>query len=182
MRPLALTVFALATGACATSGAIPQPFPTPGGPQCSQPVPAPEASRAQPGAPDARSVRLGVQDGYAISGTALSLRGAPYRESGNDPGGFDCSGLVWYVFGQHGLRVPRTVAEQYRAGSAVDRGDLQAGDLVFFNTKGAGASHVGISIGGDEFVHAPTARGEVRTERLQSTYWAGRYVGARRIK
>lgn len=167
MRRIALTVVALAASACATSGAIPQPFPTPGGPP-PRPASAPAATPAQ--------------DGYAVSGTALSLRGVPYRAGGSDPSGFDCSGLVWYVFAQHGFRVPRTVAEQYRAGSPIDRGDVRAGDLVFFNTKGAGASHVGISIGGDEFVHAPTASGEVRTERLGSSYWSGRYVGARRIR
>ena len=96
-----------------------------------------------------------------------------YRNGGSDPAGFDCSGLVWYVFAQHGLRVPRTVGEQYRAGSPIDRGSVRAGDLVFFDTKGAGATHVGISIGGDEFVHAPSSTGEVRVERLRATYWMG---------
>lgn len=168
MRRIALIVVALAAGACATSGAIPQPFPTPGGPLPPRPAPGPAATSQQ--------------DGYAISGTALSFRGVPYRDGGSDPSGFDCSGLVWYVFGQHSFRVGRTVAEQYRAGSVVDRREVRAGDLVFFNTKGAGASHVGISIGGDEFVHAPTAPGEVRIERLGSNYWTGRYVGARRIR
>jgi cell wall-associated NlpC family hydrolase len=122
------------------------------------------------------------QDGYALAGTALSFRGLHYRSGGSSPAsGFDCSGLVWYVFAQHGLQVPRTVAEQYRVGSNVESRDLRAGDLVFFNTTGSGASHVGILIGGDEFVHAPNAAGEVRVERLGATYWADRFVGARRI-
>ncbi len=104
-----------------------------------------------------------------------------YRNGGSDPSGFDCSGLVWYVFGQHGVRVPRTVGEQYRTGSPIDLGSVRSGDLVFFNTKGAGATHVGISIGGDEFVHAPNSTGEVRVERLAGNYWPGRFVGARRM-
>ena len=98
-----------------------------------------------------------------------------------DPSGFDCSGFVWYVFAQHGVTLPRTVTGQYGAGKDAD-GGLIPGDLVFFSTVAPGASHVGISIGGDEFVHAPSSKGEVRVERLGSRYWAGRYVGARRIQ
>jgi cell wall-associated NlpC family hydrolase len=168
MRRLALTLFVLATAACASTGGVPRPFPTPG------------ARNSPPEAPPAAAT--GAQDGYAISGTALALRGVPYRNGGSDPAGFDCSGLVWYVFAQHGIRVPRTVDELYRAGTPIDRNSVDAGDLVFFDTKGAGATHVGIAIGGDEFVHAPNTSGEVRVERLVSTYWMGRYVGARRIR
>jgi cell wall-associated NlpC family hydrolase len=121
-------------------------------------------------------------DGYAIAGTALGYRGTPYRNGGSDPSGFDCSGFIWYVFGQHGIRVARTVGEQYSEGSSVDDGALQPGDLLFFSTEGRGASHVGMAIGGDEFVHAPSSRGEVRVERLSAPYWSSRYVGARRVR
>jgi cell wall-associated NlpC family hydrolase len=167
MRRLATALFVLASSACASTGAVPRPFPTPGGGH-SPPMDAPAAAPLP-------------ADGYAIAGTALSFRGVTYRNGGSDPSGFDCSGLVWYVFGQHGLRVPRTVGEQYRAGSQIDVGALAPGDLVFFDTQGAGATHVGISIGGDEFVHAPSSRGEVRVERLRAGYWRERFVGARRI-
>jgi cell wall-associated NlpC family hydrolase len=85
------------------------------------------------------------------------------------------------VFGQHGLRIPRTVGEQYRAGNPIDPGSVAPGDLLFFDTNGAGATHVGIAIGGDEFVHAPSGRGEVRVERLRVNYWKERFVGARRL-
>jgi peptidoglycan endopeptidase LytE len=168
MRCLAVSLIALTTTACATTGAVPRPFPTPGAGN-PPPLDAPAATATA------------AQDGYAIAGTALLFRGVVYRNGGSDPSGFDCSGLVWYVFGQHGLRVPRTVDEQYRAGSPIDRGSVRAGDLVFFNTKGAGATHVGISIGGDEFVHAPNSTGEVRVERLRAAYWTDRFVGARRM-
>jgi cell wall-associated NlpC family hydrolase len=119
--------------------------------------------------------------GYAIAGTALSLRGVPYKIGGTDTSGFDCSGLVRYVFEHHGIRVPRSVAEQFRAGRPVPNDIVEPGDLVFFDTKAAGASHVGIAIGGDEFVHAPTSNGVVRVERLGGSYWASRFVGARRL-
>ena len=67
------------------------------------------------------------------------------------------------------------------AGSLVTGNGLQPGDLVFFSTNGAGPSHVGIAIGGDQFVHAPSSTGDVRVERLGSGYWAGRFIGARRM-
>ena len=146
---------------------MPQPFPVPGTAPVSQPQPFPDPSS---------------QDGYALAGTALSFRGVHYRSGGSSPAsGFDCSGLVWYVFAQHGLQVPRTVAEQFKLGRSVDEGDLRAGDLVFFNTTGASPSHVGILIGGDEFVHAPSSTGEVRVEHLGTSYWGDRFVGAKRI-
>jgi len=118
---------------------------------------------------------------YSVTSTALGLRGAPYRNGGSDPSGFDCSGFVRYVFSQHGVTVPRTVTDQYRAGQQVDQQQLEPGDLVFFTTVAPGASHVGIAIGGDEFVHAPSSTGEVRVERMSAPYWATRFVGARRI-
>jgi cell wall-associated NlpC family hydrolase len=86
------------------------------------------------------------------------------------------------VFSQHGIRVSRTVGEQFREGIEVSTDALQPGDLLFFSTEGRGASHVGMAIGGDEFVHAPSSRGEVRVERLSAPYWASRYIGARRIR
>ena len=114
-------------------------------------------------------------------GTALGLRGSPYRTGGSDPSGFDCSGFVWYVFARQGLAVPRTVAAQFQAGAPVAAGDLRPGDLVFFETAGASASHVGIVVSRDAFVHAPSSRGEVRVEHLGARYWSNRFVGARRL-
>jgi cell wall-associated NlpC family hydrolase len=119
--------------------------------------------------------------GSAIADLALTFVGTPYRTGGATPAGFDCSGLVEYVFEQNGLAVPRTVAEQYRIGRKVSRSDLHPGDLVFFSTVARGASHVGISLGGDEFVHAPSGRGEVSVQHLSAAYWSKRYVGARRV-
>jgi cell wall-associated NlpC family hydrolase len=117
----------------------------------------------------------------ALISTALSFRGIPYRNGGSDPSGFDCSGFVQYVYAMHGMRLPREVREQYLVGTKVDKDDVAPGDLVFFETVSRGASHVGLVIGKDEFVHAPSSRGVVRIERLSTDYWARRYVGARRV-
>ena len=181
---LLVAALACVASACASTGAVPRPFPTPG-PNGVRPQP--NGVRPQPDSPGgaidggvpAASVAV---DGYAIAGTALSLRGSPYRNGGSDPSGFDCSGFVWYVFAQHGIAVPRTVNQQYHSGTEVTTRDLRAGDLVFFSTEAPGASHVGMSIGGDEFVHAPSSRGDVRVERISTSYWSSRYVGAKRMK
>jgi peptidoglycan DL-endopeptidase LytF len=167
MRRVFVLLIALATAACASTGAVPRPFPTPGG--------------TEPGSSSAAGPRGGAFDGYALTGTALELRGVPYRNGGADPNGFDCSGFVWYVFGQYGLRLPRTVPEQFRAGRPAP-GTPQPGDLVFFSTVTRGPSHVGIALGGDEFVHAPSSSGVVRVERLSSSYWSSRYLGAKRLQ
>jgi cell wall-associated NlpC family hydrolase len=95
--------------------------------------------------------------------------------------GFDCSGFVQWVFARHGLTLPREVRDQYDEGQRIARGDVQAGDLVFFHTVSRGASHVGIALGAGEFVHAPSSRGVVRVERYTSAYWSSRWVGARRV-
>jgi cell wall-associated NlpC family hydrolase len=163
--------------ACASTGAVytPKPFPMPGE------RPGPVAIPAPAPAPEAPVAPVAPADGYALSGTALSLRGAPYRNGGVDPNGFDCSGFVRYVYQQHGVAMPRQVREQFRVGKNVDRGRLEPGDLVFFSTVAPGASHVGIVIGGDQFIHAPSERGVVRVENLRSQYWATRYIGAKRV-
>jgi len=162
-----LIASAVALGtACASTRAVPRPFPTPGAGHPPETAVAPATS---------------APDGYAVSGSAMTLQGAPYRDGGSDPGGFDCSGLVQYVYGLHAVPLPRTVTDQYAAGRPVEPDEIQPGDLLFFSTIAPGASHVGIAIGGDEFVHAPSSSGEVRVEHLSSAYWSARLVGVRRI-
>jgi cell wall-associated NlpC family hydrolase len=112
---------------------------------------------------------------------ALGMRGVRYRLGGEEPaGGFDCSGLVRYVFEQHQFQMPRTVIEQYRVGRRVNPRDLRVGDLLFFSTIGRGATHVGIAIGSGEFIHAPGTGEVVRVERYDTPYWRDRLVGIRR--
>jgi cell wall-associated NlpC family hydrolase len=181
---------ALSAAACASSGATPRPFPTPGGTTARRgatppTAPDPASGQPQPSAPlPARATTETSHppiDGYALAGTALGLRGIPYRNGGSDPTGFDCSGFTQYVFAQFGIALPREVREQFRVGKAVKPDDLAAGDIIFFATTDPGPSHVAIAIGGDEFVHAPSSTGVVRVEHLSSTYWSPRYLGARRL-
>lgn len=176
MRVLLIVVLVVSSAACASTGGTPTPFPRPGGGSPETPTSSLPNGGASPTAP--RPVRTG---GYEISGTALALRGTPYRDGGADTTGFDCSGLVWYVFAQHGLAVPRTVSAQAGAGSKIDAADVRPGDLLFFATTSSGPSHVGIAIGGDSFVHAPSSNGVVRVERLSAAYWSARFLGARRL-
>jgi cell wall-associated NlpC family hydrolase len=136
---------------------------------------------APPSPAPASNPALSAPDGYAITGTALALRGSPYRNGGADPSGFDCSGFTQYVFGRHGIALPRAVSEQLEAGKPVKPDDLAAGDLLFFSTAAAGVSHVAIALGGDEFIHAPSSAGVVRVERLSAPYWSQRFVGGRRV-
>jgi cell wall-associated NlpC family hydrolase len=172
----------LALAACATTNAVPRPYP--GAP--SSPAVRPLSADAG-GVPDRPPAAAADQPGDAPAagdaavGAAESLLGAPYRSGGADPDGFDCSGFVQYVFARAGVILPRSVREQWQAGTAVDRADVRRGDLVFFAIGGREASHVGIALDAETFVHAPSARGVVRVERLGAEYWSRRYAGARRV-
>jgi len=119
----------------------------------------------------------------AVLMRALSLVGTPYRWGGNTPeGGFDCSGLVNYVFADtFDLKLPRTSRElaAYQ-GSRIARDQLASADLVFFGS-GGNVTHVGIYVGDGRFIHAPSSGGTVRLERLDTRYWTSRYSGARRV-
>lgn len=180
---VALAALAASAG-CAARGARPRPFPTPGEPAAT-PAPRPPVgteTRTDPGTDPTRSALPAPPPALAgLLDTALAQRGAPYRPGGADPGGFDCSGFVTWVFGQHGIALPRTVEELYAAGAGVGQASPAAADLVFFATEGRGPSHVGIALGDGRFIHAPSRRGVVRVEALGSRYWAARYVGARRV-
>src|SRR5213078_4093976 len=154
-RILLLTACVACASACASTGGVPRPFPTPGrSPPPITASPLPET-------------RAGI-DGYAVTGTALSLRGTPYRNGGADPQGFDCSGFTQYVFAQYGVPLARDVRDQFEQGKSVKSSELAVGDLLFFTTVAISPSrppaptHVGIAIGGNQFVHAPSSTGVVR--------------------
>jgi cell wall-associated NlpC family hydrolase len=115
-----------------------------------------------------------------IIATALNYKGVPYKYGGTSPKGFDCSGFTLYVFNKHGVKLPRTADKQFETGRLVKEKELQAGDIVFFTTTEAGASHCGIYIGKGQFIHASSSRG-VMVSSLADYYWKPRYLGARRI-
>lgn len=115
-----------------------------------------------------------------LTHTALRYVGVPYVWGGTSYSGVDCSGFVQAVFEHNGISLPRTADSQFEVGRAVKMRDLQAGDLVFFETYAAGASHVGIYLGNGRFVHASSSNG-VRVDALAEDYYALRYVGARRL-
>lgn len=114
---------------------------------------------------------------------AIGMIGIHYKYGGNAPeSGLDCSGLVRYLYkAVWGTDLPRTSEEISRVGEKVDTSDLQPGDLVFYNTLRRGFSHVGIYLGDDKFIHAPSSGGEVRIESMDVGYWKKRFNGARRI-
>jgi cell wall-associated NlpC family hydrolase len=114
---------------------------------------------------------------------ALGYVGVPYRYGGDSAEtGFDCSGLVWRVYRQAaGLRLPRDTYGISREGIAIPPRELKPGDLVFFNTMKRPYSHVGIYVGQDRFVHAPSSGGVVQVTRISDRYWRQRFDGARRM-
>ncbi|RNC63099.1 MAG: Murein DD-endopeptidase MepS/Murein LD-carboxypeptidase [Candidatus Dichloromethanomonas elyunquensis] len=115
----------------------------------------------------------------SIISSVLSWEGIQYKWGGRTKGGVDCSGLVERVFRDQGIILPRTSYEQFRAGVGIPKAKLEPGDLVFFNTNGAGASHVGIYLGNGEFISA--TRNCVQKQSLDNPYWAGTYRGSRRV-
>lgn len=122
-----------------------------------------------------RHVVKRVSRGLRAVQIANHLTGIPYRWGGSSPrGGFDCSGLVQYVYAKVGIHLPHYAAGQYGRGRRVSRGSLRAGDLVFFS----GLGHVGIYAGGGKFIHAPRSGTTVRWSRLSSH---GSYYGATRL-
>jgi cell wall-associated NlpC family hydrolase len=143
-------------------------------------------------APPATTEPARVADGQAVGMMqraqdlaiyALGLIGVDYLYGGISPDrGLDCSGLVRYVFQEVvGVTLPRTSREMARLGGRVAAGDLEAGDLVFFNTRSSPFSHVGIYLGDHRFIHAPHRGGEVEIVAMTQRYWQQRYDGARRL-
>jgi cell wall-associated NlpC family hydrolase len=178
---LAAVVVASLAAACASTGAVPRPYPGTAPPAADAgrvPVP-PVAAPTPPPSPETTDAPRPAA-AVAID-VAQALLGTPYRNGGADPDGFDCSGFVQYVFARAGIAVQRSVREQWQSGVPVDEGDLRAGDLVFFAIGGREVSHVGLALDATGFVHAPSTGGVVRIERLDAEYWAKRYAGARRI-
>jgi cell wall-associated NlpC family hydrolase len=163
MRTLWLAAASLALAACATTEREPA-FPNV--------VPPPALAPPFPGAPpDGRVLMID---------RAKAMLGQPYRWGGAAPGGFDCSGLVYYAAAGAGLRIPRTAAEQFAYGKPIKRAELRAGDLVFMHLARK-ELHVAIALDAQHFIHAPSSGGFVRIDSLESRPYDSGYLGARRI-
>lgn len=127
--------------------------------------------RVSDGAPGARQ---------QVIDSALNQLGQPYVYGGNTPGGFDCSGLVYYAYSRAGLEVPRTTTRQYRQAQRIARRNLAPGDLVFFRLRGS-VSHVGLYLGDGEMIHAPSTGNDVRIEPIDDRFWRNRFAGGARL-
>lgn len=167
MRVFHSLAFAACTAALLLSGCGTSRPPSPSSPSSSAPT------RTTP--------PLTADQAHDIAIHALGLVGTPYRYGGNTPeSGFDCSGLIGYVYrNQVGTPPPRTVAQLNRWGYRIDGGELRAGDLVVFGT-GRQPTHAGIYVGEGRFVHAPSTGGTVRLDHLQSRHWARQNAAYRR--
>jgi cell wall-associated NlpC family hydrolase len=163
IRAALIAAAALALAACATASRETGMRPAPSS--------AATVAPAMPGSPDGRLLMID---------SATAMLGQPYRWGGAAPGGFDCSGLVYYAAAGAGLRVPRTAAEQYGFGQPVKRAELRAGDLVFMHLAHK-ELHVAIALDGQRFIHAPSSGGRVRIDSLEAKPYSAGYIGARRI-
>lgn len=139
-----------------------------------------KAAKARASKTVSRKLDYQVATSSDLLNYALSFQGVPYRWGGTNPEtGLDCSGYTQLVFRKFGVNLPRTSAMQFRVGIGIARSGLLPGDLVFFSTNGAGASHVGIYLGDGKFISS-TTRG-VRVQDINDNYWGRYYRGARRV-
>lgn len=143
---------------------------------CSSNPPT-EAGKAMP----RETVRLHGSVGETAAAVALDQVGVPYRFGGNNPGGFDCSGLVQYSYSRAGKRLPRTTGQLYSETRTVARHELRAGDLLFFTIEGK-MSHVGLYLGEQRFVHAPSSGRTVTIASLSSPFYESAFARAGRPK
>jgi murein DD-endopeptidase len=120
--------------------------------------------------------------GEEVALRAIGQIGKPYHYGGADPHGFDCSGLVFYIYRELGIELPRSAAAQHQSTTRISRQQLEPGDLVFFHIKRKRISHVGIYVGDNRFVHAPQTGKHVELRALDEEYYKKHFVSAGRIK
>lgn len=170
-------------------GEVPEPEPEPAQPKNimrfddGRVIEVPSYQKAGQATTPKRRSSLSSRRGRAIFGllkTARSFMGIPYVWGGEQPDGADCSGYVQMVFHRHGVSLPRTADVQFKTGAPVNKGEERPGDLVFFETYAPGASHVGIYLGRNHFIHASSRAKKVTISQLDEEYFKKRYLGAKR--
>jgi len=142
----------------------------------SEPSVSDDAASAEVASPEVIGPAPAARYGGVV-GIAMQYLGVPYRWGGADPSGFDCSGFSMYVYAKVGVSLPHHAASQYGMGTPVSKDQLAPGDLVFFN----GLGHMGIYIGGGQFIHAPHTGDVVKISSLSDSWYAATWVGARRL-
>ena len=147
------------------------------------PPPAPVVTEQQESKTESTNDKAENDLGTQICNFGAKYLGTPYRYGGSGPGGFDCSGFVGYVYKQHGYNLPRTAADIYGVGVAVDKANLQPGDLLFFKGRGTSyINHVGIYVSDNKFIHSSSPNsGGVIYSYLNNAYYSQTYVGAKRV-
>ena len=174
MRTLVLLsfLFALGTalGGCSSQASrnVPQ--------QPAKAEPAPQREPRQ----EARKIRQ-VPVGSRVAGQAQKMLGVPYVYGGHTPRGFDCSGLVYYAYQQLGIKVPRTAALQLKRSTPIHMRQLKVGDLVFFRHKREPVSHVGIYLGDNRFIHAPSSGKKVSYGTIEEGYYKDHFYAGGRL-
>jgi murein DD-endopeptidase len=149
---------------------------------CSSEPPRRAAPAGDSSARQARSVPSSEGDavGTKAAKNALAMRGKPYRYGGYTPQGFDCSGLVHYSYSRAGADLPRNTNGLWARSRAISRSEIRPGDLLFFHQEGKSNSHVGLYVGDNRFVHAPSSGKQVSTASLADPYWREHFSAARR--
>ena len=167
---LAAFVVLLALGACSSAPRQPAPDAD------ARAARSKGSAQAEPrsGAPTEQDI------GASAARHALAMRGKPYRYGGYTPQGFDCSGLVHYSYSRAGGHLPRNTNGLWTRSRAISRSEIRQGDLLFFDQEGKRNSHVGIYVGNNRFVHAPSSGKQVSTASLGDRYWSQHFAGARR--
>lgn len=132
-------------------------------------------------APTKRVSGYSASTGDKAADTALTMIGRPYKYTGDTPAGFDCSGLVRYSYLTAGMDLPHGTSALRNITRSVGLRSARKGDLLFFVQEGKKYSHVGIYVGSDQFVHAPSTGGRVRKDNLNDPYWKKHYLDTRRF-
>ncbi len=117
----------------------------------------------------------------SLTEIASKYKGVRYKSGGTTEAGFDCSGYVQFVYKQLGVSLTRSTGSMYDEGSAIEKANIQVGDLLFFKTTSAKVGHVGIYIGNGKFIHSSTSKGVMVSNVNDPYYWGDRYVGAKRV-